>query len=119
MTRRVVLGFAGPDADREEARKLRPLQAAAIPYRIAFGPRARQKVLTLRGAMPRDDWARQTRCADIDAFCWPAASWAQAARVQALPAGKLKCTWVSEAPDLRTSPEAAVHVKSVWVRYGL
>ena len=33
----------------EEARALRPLQAAAITYRIAFGPRAGQKMLTLRG----------------------------------------------------------------------
>ncbi len=42
------------DADADEARTLRPLQAAAVTYRIAFGPRAGQKVLTLRGAMPRE-----------------------------------------------------------------
>jgi hypothetical protein len=36
---------AEPDADGEEARTLRPLQAAAITYRIAFGPRAGRKVL--------------------------------------------------------------------------
>jgi hypothetical protein len=30
--------LAEPDADGEEARTLRPLQAAAITYRIAFGP---------------------------------------------------------------------------------
>lgn len=65
LTRRGVLVedmgqtyLAEPDADGEEARTLRPLQAAAITYRIAFGPRAGQKVLTLRGAMPREDWAR-------------------------------------------------------------
>jgi hypothetical protein len=40
-----------PDTDGEESRTLRPLQAAAITYRIAFGPRAGQKVLTWRGAM--------------------------------------------------------------------
>ncbi len=28
-----------PDADGDEARTLRPLQAAAVTYRIAFGPR--------------------------------------------------------------------------------
>jgi hypothetical protein len=33
---------------------------------IAFGPRAGQKVLTLRGAMPRDTTTRQPLCADID-----------------------------------------------------
>ena len=56
LTRRGVLVedmgqtyLAEPDADGEEARTLRQLQAAAITYRIAFGPRARQKVLTLRG----------------------------------------------------------------------
>ncbi|MDN8842646.1 transposase, partial [Staphylococcus aureus] len=57
----------------EEARTLRPLQAAAITYRIAFGPRAGQKVLTLRGAMPREDSARQPLCADIDGFSLHAA----------------------------------------------
>lgn len=47
------------DADGEEACTLRPLQAAAVMYRIAFGPRAGQRVLTLRGATPREDWVRQ------------------------------------------------------------
>ena len=45
--------LAEPDADSEEARTLRPLQAAAITCRMAFGPRAGQKLLTLRGVMPR------------------------------------------------------------------
>lgn len=40
----------------------------AITYRIAFGPRAGHKVLTLRGAMPREATARQPLCADIDGF---------------------------------------------------
>jgi hypothetical protein len=65
--------LAEPDAHGEEARTLRPLQAAAVTYRIAFGPRAGQKVLTLRGAMPREDWARQPLCADIDGFSLHAA----------------------------------------------
>jgi len=43
--------LAEPDADGDEACTLRPLQAAAVTYRIAFGPRAGQKVLTLRVAM--------------------------------------------------------------------
>jgi hypothetical protein len=43
-----------PPADGEAARRLRPLQAAAITYRIAFGPRAGRRVLTLRGARPRE-----------------------------------------------------------------
>jgi Putative transposase len=59
--------LAEPDADGDEARTLRPLQAAAVTYRIAFGPRAGQKILTLRGAMP-EGTARQPLCADIDGF---------------------------------------------------
>lgn len=42
------------DGDSDKARTLRPLQAAACTYRIAFGPRAGQKLLTLQGAMPHD-----------------------------------------------------------------
>ena len=70
---RNVDGRVDPDSDSEEARTLRPLQAAVITYRIAFGPRAGQKVLTLRGAAPRDDRARQPLCADIDGFSLHAA----------------------------------------------
>ena len=42
-------------------------QAAAITYRIAFGPRAGQNVLTVQGAMPRQTEFKQTLCADINA----------------------------------------------------
>ena len=80
LTRRGVLVeemgrtfLAEPDADGDEARTLRPLQAAAITYRIAFGPRAGHKLLTLRGAMPREASARQLLCADIDGFSLHAA----------------------------------------------
>jgi hypothetical protein len=62
LTRRGVLieemgqiYLAEPDADGEEARTLRPLQAAAVIYRIAFGPRAGRKLLTLMGAWSRED----------------------------------------------------------------
>jgi hypothetical protein len=81
LTRRGVLVedmgqtyLAEPDADGEESRTLRPLQAAAITYRIACGPRAGQKMLTLRGAMPRESAARQPLCADIDGFSLHAAA---------------------------------------------
>ncbi len=60
LTRRGVLleeqgstYLADGDADSDDARALRPLQAAACTYRIAFGPRAGQKVFTVQGAMPR------------------------------------------------------------------
>ena len=45
---------ADDDSDSGGARVLRPLQAAACTYRIAFGPRAGQNVLTVQGAMPRE-----------------------------------------------------------------
>ncbi|MCZ8322356.1 MAG: hypothetical protein O9296_12370, partial [Novosphingobium sp.] len=69
----VPLCTGRPDADGEEARTLRPLQAAAVTYRIAFGSRAGQKVLTLRGAMPREVTARQALCAEVDGFSLHAA----------------------------------------------
>ena len=55
LTRRGVLvedtgqsWLAEPDAEGEEARTLRPLQAAAITYRIAFGARAEHSVASMR-----------------------------------------------------------------------
>jgi hypothetical protein len=65
--------LAEPQTDGDEARTLRPLQAAAITYRIAFGPRAGHMVLTLRGAMAREGMARELLCSDIDGFCLHAA----------------------------------------------
>jgi len=65
--------LADNDGDSDEARVLRPLQAAACTYRIAFGPRAGQKVLTVQGAKPRDADFKQNLCADIDGFSLHAA----------------------------------------------
>ena len=65
--------IADNDGDSDEARTLRPLQAAACTYRIAFGPRAGQKVLTVQGAMPRQTEFKQTLCADINGFSLHAA----------------------------------------------
>ena len=80
LTRRGVLVeeegstyMADNDGDSDEARMLRPLQAAACTYRIAFGPRAGQKVLTVQGVMPRDADFKQPLCADIDGFSLHAA----------------------------------------------
>ncbi len=47
--------------------------APVITYRIAFGPRAGQKVLTLRCAMPRESTVPQALCTDIDGFSLRAA----------------------------------------------
>ena len=65
--------MADIDGNSEEARSLRPLQAAACTYRLAFGLRAGQKVLTLQGAMPRETDYEQPRCADISGFSLHAA----------------------------------------------
>jgi hypothetical protein len=65
--------LAEPDADGDEARRQRPLQAAAMTCRIAFCPRAGQKVPTLRAEMPRAGTAGQPLCADIDGFSLHAA----------------------------------------------
>ena len=65
--------MADNDGDSDEACTRRPLQAAACTYRIAFGPRAGQKVLTLQGVMPRDAEFKQNLCADIDGFSLHAA----------------------------------------------
>ena len=61
------------DSDSDGARVLRPLQAAACTYRIAFGPSAGQKVLAVQGAMLRDADFKQNLCADIDGFSLHAA----------------------------------------------
>ena len=42
-------------------------------YRIAFGPRAGQKVFTLQGAMPRDTAFAPELCADAQGFSLHAA----------------------------------------------
>jgi hypothetical protein len=117
LMRRVVLvedtgrsWLTEADADGEEARTLRPLQAAAVTYRIAFGPRAGQKVLTLRGAMPRDVAARQPLCADIDGFSLHAA-----VRIEAHERKRLErlCRYITRPPlsDERIRVNAAGQVQ--------
>ena len=76
--------MADSDGDTDEARALRPLQAAACTYRIAFGPRAGQKVLTLQGTMPREKDFKQTLCADMQGFSLHAAVRCKADDRQAL-----------------------------------
>ena len=80
LTRRGVLVeeegstyLADCDAESDDARTLRPLQAAACTYRIAFGPRAGQKVFTVQGTMPRDGAFTQALCADVQGFSLHAA----------------------------------------------
>jgi hypothetical protein len=61
--------LADPDDDSEEARTLRPLHRGSCVYRIAFGTRAGQKVLTLQGALPRDASGKQKLCANSQGLC--------------------------------------------------
>lgn len=100
-----------------ESRTLRPLQAAAIAYRIAFGPRAGQKVLTLRGAMPRVDRAQQPLCADIDGFSLHAA-----VRVEAHDRKRLEqlCRYITwpvlsdERVQLNAAGQVELKLKTPW-----
>ena len=62
------LYLADADDDYEEARTLRPLHRGSCVYRIAFGPRAGQKVLTLQGALPREISGKQKLCANLQGF---------------------------------------------------
>jgi hypothetical protein len=124
LTRRGVLVedmgqtyLAEPDTDGEDARTLRPLQAAAVTYRIAFGPRAGQKVLTLRGAMPREAPARQPLCADIDGFSLHAA-----VRVEADDRKRLEqlCRYITrpalsdERVQLNAAGQVELKLKTPW-----
>ena len=60
--------LADMDADSDSGGALMSLQAAACTYRIAFGPRAGQKVLSLQGVMPRDERQAQPLCANAQGF---------------------------------------------------
>jgi hypothetical protein len=51
--------LADAEDDSDQARALRALHRGSCVYRIAFGPRAGQKVLTLQGALPRQASGKQ------------------------------------------------------------
>ncbi len=124
LTRRGVLVeemgqiyLGDPNADGDEARTLRPLQAAAITYRIAFGPRAGQKVLTLRGAIAREGMARELLCSDIDGFSLHAA-----VRVEAHERKRLEqlCRYITrpaladERVQLNDAGQVELKLKTPW-----
>jgi hypothetical protein len=124
LTRRGVLvedtgpsWLAEADADGDAARTLRPLQAAAVTYRIAFGSRAGQRVLTLRGAMPREVTARQPLCADVDGFSLHAA-----VRVEAYERRRLErlCRYIArpalsdERIQVNAAGQVELELKTPW-----
>ena len=63
--------MADNDCDSDKARLLRPPQAATCAYRIAFGLRAGQEVLTVQGAMPRDADFKQHLRKSTASACLP------------------------------------------------
>jgi len=60
-------------ADTDAEDPLATLQAASCTYRIALGPRAGQKVLSLRTVAGRDEKHRKALCADAHGFSLHAA----------------------------------------------
>ncbi len=60
-------------ADLDAHNPLRPMQAASCTYRIAFGPRAGHKVLSLQTISPRDQRATPALCANAHGFSLHAA----------------------------------------------
>lgn len=124
LTRRGVLVedigqtyLAELDADADEARTLRPLQAAAVTCHIAFGPRVEHKVLTRRGPTRRETAARQPLCADIDGFSLHAA-----VRVEAHVRERLKqlCRYITrpalsdERVQLNAAGQIELKLKTPW-----
>ena len=57
-------------AEAESDRALTPLQAAACTYRIALGPRAGQKVLSLQTVPSRAGDSQQPGCVNAHGFEW-------------------------------------------------
>ena len=100
-----------------QARALRPLQAAAVTYRIAFGPRAGQKVLTLRGAVLRESTSRQPLCADIDGFSLHAAVRVEAhdrQRLEQLCRTSIRPALSDERVQLNAAGEVELKLKTPW-----
>jgi Putative transposase/Transposase zinc-binding domain len=60
-------------AEADGNRALTPLQAASCSYRIAFGPRAGQKVLSLQSISHHGEGATPTLCANLHGFSLHAA----------------------------------------------
>jgi hypothetical protein len=93
------------------------LQGQPVTYHIAFGPRAGQKVLTLRGTTPHETATRQPLCADIDGFTLYAA-----VRVEAHDRKRLErfCRYITrpalsdERVWLNDAGQVKLKVKTPW-----
>ena len=85
--------------------------------RIAFGPRAGQKVLTLRGAMPREGTAGQPLCADIDGFSLHAAVQVEAhdrRRLEQRCRDITRPAMANEGVQTNTAGQVVLKLKTAW-----
>ena len=60
--------MADNDCSSEKTHALRPLRAEACTCRIAFGPRAGERVLVVQGVTPMQAGFKQDLCTDMDGF---------------------------------------------------
>ena len=110
-------GWVLNNGDPDEARVLRPLQAAASAYRIAFGPRAGQKMLKVQCAMPRDADFKQHLCAEIDGFSLHAAVRCAADDRQALEQlsqSIIRPALANERVQTNTAGQVVLKLKTAW-----
>ena len=109
--------LADAEADSDEARALRPLQAAACTYRIAFGPRAGQKVLTVQGAMPQDAVLTQALCADHQGFSLHATVRCEAhehQRLEQLCRTTTRPALANERVQINSAGQVVLKLKTAW-----
>ena len=82
--------------DIDSANPLRSFQAASCTYRIALGPRAGQKVLSLRTVAGRDEKTTAALCANAHGFSLHAAVRCGAHQRKAL---ERLCRYITRAPS--------------------
>ena len=88
---------ADNDGDSDAAPVLKPLQAAARTYRVAFGPRAGQRVLTVQGAMRRE----KAEGIQADAVRWRRRFQPARSRAAALTTGTHRSNCAAASPARR------------------
>ena len=90
----------GSASDTVADNPLRSLQAASCTYRIALGPRAGQKVLSLRTVAGRDEKTTAALCADVHGFSLHAGVRCGAGDVVL----QLKSAWRDGTTHIKMSP---------------
>jgi hypothetical protein len=108
---------ADAEGESDDARTLRPLQAASCVYRIAFGPRAGQKVLRVQGGSPQESDFERELCADMQGFSLHAAVRCEAEDRQGL---ERLCRYISrpalayERVQCDAAGRVALKLKTPW-----